>query len=41
MVGNPSSILDVPVITAQDVSPEGGVCLLAVDDAEKRKLDAQ
>lgn len=32
-----SSVLDVPVIKAQDLKSAGGVCLLAVDNAEKTK----
>lgn len=34
---NLGSVLGVPVMAAQDVKLEGGVCLLAVDDSEKTK----
>lgn len=34
---NPGNLLDAPVIKAQDVKPEGGVCLLAVDNGEITK----
>lgn len=35
--GDSIAVLDVPVKKAQDVEAKGGVCLLAVDNAEKTK----